>query len=241
METILSHNLAINCYNNVMKSALKRSSRDIFNHIVLFFVIGCVIGTYYEEILCLVRTFIGTGEWQWVSRRGLLYGPFSPVYGIGAVLVYVLFYRPQLKFWPSVLLGALFGGALEILLSLGQEIAFGTRSWNYYDQLWPIFNGRTTIPFMIFWGLLVGVVNCYLYPWLEKFYQKLPLHSVDIICTILAVLLVLDITISIAASVRQSARRAGQPATTPIGIFLDEVYDDERMKKTFDNAIYIRE
>lgn len=46
-----------------MKSALKRSSRDIFNHIVLFFVIGCVIGTYYEEILCLVRTFIGTGEW----------------------------------------------------------------------------------------------------------------------------------------------------------------------------------
>lgn len=116
-----------------MKSALKRSSRDIFNHIVLFFVIGCVIGTYYEEILCLVRTFIGTGEWQWVSRRGLLYGPFSPVYGIGAVLVYLLFYRPQLKFWPSVLLGALFGGALEILLSLGQEIAFGTRSWNYYD------------------------------------------------------------------------------------------------------------
>lgn len=223
-----------------MENTSRRGGRDIFNHIVLLFVIGCIVGTYYEEILCLVRTFMGTGEWQWVSRRGLLYGPFSPVYGIGAVLVYLLFYRSHLKFWPSVLFGALFGGVLEILLSLGQEMIFGTRSWNYYDQLWPIFDGRTTIPFMVFWGLLVGAVNCYLYPWLEKLYQKLPLRSTNIVCTILAIILTLDITISVAASARQSLRRAGQPASTPIGVFLDEVYNDERMKKTYDNAIDVR-
>jgi len=223
-----------------MKNSSSYSGRDIFNHAVLLFVIGCILGTYYEEALCLVRTFISSGEWHWVSRRGLLYGPFSPVYGIGAVLIYFLFYRPKLKFWPSFILGALFGGLLEVALSMAQEAIFGTRSWNYRDQLWPICNGRTTIPFMFFWGLLVAGFTCYLCPWLEKLYQKIPHQTINTVCVVIAIILTLDIAISVAASMRQSLRRSGQPARTPVGAFLDEVYNDERMRKTYDNAIYVR-
>lgn len=240
MPTILPQKSHRNCYNDTMKAASLRSGRDIFNQAILLFVIGCIFGTYYEELLCLFRTFIESGQWHWASRRGLLYGPFSPVYGIGAVLIYFLFYRSKVKFWPSVLLGALFGGALEILLSLAQEMIFGTRSWNYYNQLWPICNGRTTIPFMLFWGLLVAGFACYLCPWLDKLYQKIPQQTANTLCTVLAVILVLDITISLAASLRQSQRRSGQPAQTPVGTFLDEVYNDERMKKTYDNTVDVR-
>lgn len=223
-----------------MKAISSRSNWDIFNHVVLLFIIGCIFGTCYEEILCLIRTFIESGEWHWVSRRGLLYGPFSPVYGIGAVLVYFLFYRPKLKFWPSLLLGALFGGVFEVILSLAQEALFGTRSWNYHDKLLPIFDGRTTIPFMFFWGLLVATFNYFIYPWLEKFYHKIPAQKLKIICIVLAVALICDITISLAASARQSLRRSNHPAHTPIDVFLDEVYDDDRMQRTYSNAVYVR-
>ena len=54
-----------------------------FAKIFIFFVLGCLIGTYYEEILWFVKY----GEIT--NRQGLIYGPFSPIYGVG-ILVFVL-------------------------------------------------------------------------------------------------------------------------------------------------------
>ena len=54
-----------------------------FTKLFIFFVLGCLIGTYYEEVLW----FIKYGEIT--TRQGLIYGPFSPIYGVG-VLAFVL-------------------------------------------------------------------------------------------------------------------------------------------------------
>ena len=48
-----------------------------FHKLFLIYAIGCMIGTYYEEVL----TFCRSG--QWLSRQGIIYGPFNPVYGAG--------------------------------------------------------------------------------------------------------------------------------------------------------------
>ena len=48
-----------------------------FAKIFFMFFIGCIIGTYYEEILNLIRTGV------WESRQGIIYGPFNPIYGFG--------------------------------------------------------------------------------------------------------------------------------------------------------------
>ena len=55
-----------------------------FKKVFIFFVIGCLIGTYWEEAL-----YFFTHNFQTTDRQGMLYGPFSPIYGAG-ILVFVL-------------------------------------------------------------------------------------------------------------------------------------------------------
>ena len=64
------------------ESIIVESKREVFARGICYsklfwlFIIGCVIGTYYEQILTLVRLN------SWESRQGVIYGPFNPVYGI---------------------------------------------------------------------------------------------------------------------------------------------------------------
>jgi len=220
--------------------AVQRSRRrEIFNHVVLYFTIGCIFGTYWEEIMCMVRSVIETGTLTWVSRRGLLYGPFSPVYGMGAVLIYLIFGTAFRKKEPGIpecfIGGALLGGALEYVLSWAQEQLFGTISWDYSERFLNI-NGRTTIPYMIVWGALIVVFARFVFPLVEKVYQSIATRKMNVACMILAVFLVLDIGISVMATARQTARHAGREAGSGVEVWLDTVYNDERMQKTYSNA-----
>lgn len=234
-------------YNVSMKKSIqdktevaKESGREIFNHIVVFFTVGAVFGTYWEEILWLFKGLFEHGELIWVSRRGLLYGPFSPVYGIGAVLIYLLFYRTKLKPLACFGLGAVFGGVLEFVLSVMQEWLFGTISWDY--STYPLnIMGRTTIPYMVIWGGLVWAFVTYVYPFIDKIYHQIAKRSMNTFCVVMAVILLLDAGISLAATIRQAQRRAGDPADNIVERILDEVYTDERIKATYDNAKYIRD
>ena len=52
-----------------------------FDKLVWIFVIGCIIGFIVETLWCYVR-------WGKIeSRKGLIYGPFTPIYGFGGVLL----------------------------------------------------------------------------------------------------------------------------------------------------------
>lgn len=222
-------------------STLKAAERrKLFNQIILIFTIGCIFGTYYEEILTICKNFLATGTFHWVSRRGLVYGPFSPVYGLGALGIYLSFYRWRSSWQTCFLGGALLGGMFEYALSILQEFFFHTRSWDYSDRLLDI-HGRTTIPYMLFWGLLVVIAVHWLYPLLERLYQKLAGKTMNYFCIGLAVFLAFDITMSFAATLRQAERRAGNVPDTSIELFLDKHFSDERLKKIYDNAVYVEE
>lgn len=208
----------------------KLSKRLIFNQIIIFFTLGCVFGTYWEEIMHLVTSFWATGVPTWESRRGLVYGPFSPVYGIGAVLIYLLFYLPRLKPGVCFVGGAVFGGALEFLLSILQEWIFGTISWDYSGRLLNI-DGRTTVPYMIVWGGLVLLFTQIVYPFVDHIYRKLEAYQVNRVCVAMAIFLTFDITMSVAAVMRQTERREGDPADTKIEVFLDTRFPDERLDR----------
>lgn len=218
----------------------KASFRLIFNQVILIFTIGCIFGTYYEEILTLFKNFFATGTIEWFSRRGLVYGPFSPVYGLGAVGVYLAFYRTKASWKTCLFGGALLGGIFEYALSVLQELIFSTRSWDYSDRLLNI-DGRTTIPYMVFWGLLVLVAVHWLFPLLEGAYQRLQGKWLNNFCIGLAIFLAFDAALSIAASLRQTERREGDPANTKVEVFLDKHFPDERLRLIYENTVYVPE
>ena len=141
---------------------------DFFN-IFWLFTIASVGGLIVETIYHMA---LYNGELQ--DRAGLLWGPFSPIYGCGAVLVTVCLNRlwkanPFLIFCAS----AVIGGAFEYCTSWFMEVAFGITAWDYTGR-WLSIDGRTSGQFMFFWGLIGVVWIKWLLPRLLALINRIP-------------------------------------------------------------------
>ena len=203
-----------------------------FNKIILIFIIGSIIGTFYEEILHVVKFYLRYNTFDWVTKRGFIIGPISPVYGIGILIIYLLFYLKKRKWYINFILGSLFGGIYEFTMGFLQETIWGTISWDYSDKFLNI-GGRTTVPFMIFWGLLVIIFVHLVFPFLDKLYSKFNEKNITKIVTILFVLLLFDTSVTIAAVSRQTLRQRGYKPLTIVGEYCDKHFTDEYLKTIY--------
>ena len=212
-----------------MKQKDEAFARGIcFKKIFWLFMIGCVFGCVFE----MVNHFIHYGDW--VSRRGLIYGPLNPVYGLG--LVFFVIFLSKIKNPALIFLGGmLLGGGCEYLCSLVQEKVFGTLSWDYSHQLFNI-GGRTSLKYMIVWGVLALLVMRIVYPFLSNLIEKMPVKTGNILTAILIVFMVANIIISVTACLRQSERAKGMEPSNKVEVFLDKHYPDKRLNTIFQNA-----
>src|SRR5574344_816965 len=139
---------------DIANTSEKRFAQGMcFYKLFWIFLFGCVFGAYYEEVLNLVIHYQVHHELVWQLRRGVIYGPISPIYGMGATLMIGLLGRKERPDWQTILYGGLIGGSFEYYMSFFQELLFHTVSWDYSSEFLNI-NGRTTVPFCIVWGLL---------------------------------------------------------------------------------------
>lgn len=167
------------------------------------------------------------------NRQGLLYGPFTPVYGAGAVVLALLW--PVLKDKPrpvAFACAALVGAGVEYLWSWTQELLFGVTFWDYHHFRFHL-DGRINLPFTLFWGALGLAFWVWFYPRFRSFWARLPRSGTAIVGLALALLLVGDGMWSAAALVRQSQRQADLPAFSPLTAYLDEVWSDEVLADRF--------
>ena len=92
---------------------------DFFN-LFWIFVIASVAGVVIESIYHVLVVDFGHYE----DRAGLLWGPFSPIYGFGAVLMTLALNRFHNAPIPVVfLVSAVIGGAFEYFVSWFMEYA----------------------------------------------------------------------------------------------------------------------
>ena len=200
-----------------------------FKKIFWLFMVGCVFGCVFE----MINHFVHFGDW--VSRRGLIYGPLNPVYGLG--LVFFVIFLSKIKNPGLIFLGGmLLGGGCEYLCSLVQEKMFGTISWDYSHQLFNI-GGRTSLKYMLFWGVLALLVMKIIYPFLSNLIEKMPVKTGNILTIILIVFMIADIIISVVACLRQSERAHGIEPSNQVEVFLDKHYPDKKLNKIFENHV----
>ena len=203
-----------------------------FYKVFLLYVIGCMIGVYYEEILTVCRT----GEW--LSRQGIIYGPFNPVYGLGFLAFTVLLCRNlKRKWWLTYIYSCFIGGAAEVITSLISEYVFKVNAWDYSDKFLNIM-GRTTIPFMLFWGLGGLIFVKLVYPGLSKLIELIPKRIGNLIMPTFLIFVLLSHVISYSALFRYGTRAEGQPASNAIETVLDKYYDDDLMKQYYENSAH---
>lgn len=209
----------------------KSSSKILFFWI---FILGSIIGCYYEEFLHIIKYYFQNHALDWEARRGVLYGPISPIYGAGACLMaYILLKKKRTKL-ETFLMSSLIGGAFEYIVSFLQETFLGSVSWDYSNKFLNI-NGRTTIPFMIVWGFLGLFLIEIIIPRLSNFLKKSEQSSLKKVTLFLFFLLCFDCFVSWSALIRQALRRNDIPPITVLGDFYDKVYPDSVLKKHFPN------
>ena len=210
-----------------------------FFNLFWVFVVCCVLGLVIETVYHFV--VVAPGEIQ--DRAGLLYGPFSPIYGFGAVLMTVAlnrFYKanPVIIFLVSAVIGGLFEAAVSLFMQFG----FGAVAWDYSgstifglfpDPVAVVFGGRTSTLFMCMWGALGFVWIKLCLPWLLKLINLIPWQARYSLTTLCAVLMLVNGVMTLEALDCWFERLSGIPQTTPVEEFYAEHYDDAYMANRF--------
>lgn len=199
------------------------------------FVIVSILGTYYEEILHAFIHLFRDGMFDWSRRRGLFWGPFSPVYGLGAIFLLFFLKKDRHKKWKLFIGASLLGGITEFVLSLLQEWLLGTRSWNYSGMFLNI-DGRTTVPFMVGWGIAGVVLISWFYPKLDDFFKRIPQKIYKTGTILVMILVFLDIGITVSAIARMELRQKGILPYTFVGKLYDEYFTDEYIEEKYPNT-----
>ena len=141
------------------------------------FFIYSMVGWAWEVLL----HYVTVGNWV---NRGLLHGPWLPIYGSGAVLVIAALFRIRRR-RPLFILGALIlCGTMEYYSSVIIELKYGERWWDYTGYFFNL-NGRICAE-----GLLVFAVGCtafvyFISPFLDNVIRRI---SIWILAPVLIIL-----------------------------------------------------
>ena len=204
-----------------------------YSKLFWIFMTGNVVGFVLETLYALVVTH----ELQ--VRVGLVFGPFIPVYGLGAVAITLLLSRMYNQKDSLIFLASMvIGGAFEYVCSFVQQAVFGTVSWEYSDSPLNI-GGRTNLMYSFFWGILGLVWVKDLYPALSRLIQKIPKKTGRILTVIFTILMAVDVLLSAGAVYRRSERVNGVPAANVVQEFFDQCFPDSYLDFVFPHMEYV--
>ncbi len=166
----------------------------------LYFLMYSILGWIYEVFLEVV-------VYRWgYSDRGVLFGPYCPVYGVGALLFLFLIYplikdrdmKQKLLFIPAVfLLCAVTATAVELLASYICELFTGSWPWQTYADYSFNFQARIALSPSVRFGIGGVVILYVLQPLLEKLTDKLNDRKLTLISSVTAALFTLDLAVFI--------------------------------------------
>ncbi len=208
---------------------MKKKTQDYLSNLIWYFTIFSILGMIVETLFCYATMKIVE------SRKGFLYGPFCPVYGVGAVFIIAALDRFKESKTKVFIYGVIAGGIVEYILSYGLEAVYGLRFWDYYYLPFNI-NGRICLLYSIFWGFLSLGMIYLVKPNVDKLINKIP--KKNIIALILFIVLFIDalITFTAISIYQERARRVyynEEPLNEPS--LTQQLFSNEHMLKTFPN------
>lgn len=156
---------------------------DKLQYVFLIFLAGSVAGWIHEEVFCWMTEGV-------LQNRGILYGPWLPIYGIGALGIAAL--KP-LKKHPALLfvLCMAVAGVVEYVIGYAGIHLFGLRLWDYRDMPMNI-DGIVCLGSVACFGILGLAFHYLLEPAGEKLLAKVDGGVLPPVCLGLLALFVTD-------------------------------------------------
>ena len=158
-------------------------------NLVLMFFIFCVVGWIWEVDLTIIEKGI-------FVNRGVLHGPWLPIYGAGGILILVLLKEfrkhPVAEFFSSVVLCGIVEYATSWFLEVTQD---GTKWWDYTGYFLNI-NGRVCAEGLLVFGIAGCVAVYCASPLLDNLLSKIPERIAVAVSVILLAVFVADVIFS---------------------------------------------
>jgi len=203
----------------------------VFYHYVIIFMVASVAGLVLE----MVWMYVSAGRTE--LRVGLVWGPFSPLYGFGAcLLTMVLWNFRKAPTFQVFLVSAALGGGLEQTTGMLMEDLFHAQSWTYAglpDAITQWIAWR----FLFAWGV-IGLVWCrVVMP--EVIYRiGEPTNRLQVVVvSLLTAFLILDMLMTVSCFYRKAQRDAGIPPANSVEAYVDRHFSDEFIENRFQNLV----
>ena len=140
----------------MVQNIILDKSLSFFYYIVLF-AIYCFLGWLLEVIYRSLtqRKFV---------NAGFLFGPFIPIYGLGAFVIIVM--QHIFQGWHLVPRFIIFGLAItfmEYMVGFLSEKIFKLTLWDYSENRFNL-HGYVCLPFSIFWTVLALIFVTFIHP-----------------------------------------------------------------------------
>jgi len=180
---------------------IQKEAYNLRNLNTFYFLIYGMIGWFFEFVYCFAVDGV-------FVNRGLLYGPYLPVYGFGAIIVINLI-APYCKSAARLFFASMFiCTLLEYFTSWYMEVVFNVSLWNYSEFFLNI-DGRVCLWNTFLFGVLALVVIYVFQPFFNRFLHKIPGKLRPFLSIILVTGLVIDFLFS-AFSVQELTSRGAE-------------------------------
>lgn len=156
--------------------------------VVLMFFIFSFIGWSWEVFFHLITDGV-------FVNRGMLFGPWLPIYGFGGTLTLLMPRRISKNPFNAFLIIAVLSTVIEYITSWYFEYTRDVRWWDYSEYIMNL-NGRVCLFGAVFFGIGGCVGIYYLGPVLDDMIKKIPKRLAVCICIVLLFFFAADLVYS---------------------------------------------
>lgn len=185
------------------KHSTKTVSREIRKRSVCtylaFFFAASMIGWLWEIIVFWVQNAPEYGLWELLRiYRGVLHGPWTPIYGAGGVLMVWLRRKTPLGPAGYFMLCTGICAVVEYLTSWVLEVIFHAKWWDYTGYFLNV-NGRICAMSLLFFALAGMAVAYVLAPYFWRWLEKVPCYVLMCLVWLATGSFLLDLVVSLSA------------------------------------------
>lgn len=156
----------------------------LLSYFLIYSFFGWILESVYKSII--QKKFVNSG---------FLVGPFCPIYGFGAIILYVFLDGLKENLVLVFLVGVIVFSVWECLVGFLLEKIFNTKYWDYSNEPFN-YRGRICLKMSFTWGILGVIFTYILHPVISDLIQKIPIDILKPILGFMVIILLIDSIVS---------------------------------------------